>query len=110
MKYFDKALSIDKSNETILKNRAVCEAECIRSRLKIEVVLRSVKPHHLELINKALKILPEECERRKYLNVKAEILDQLGEPVKATVCRALAVKHYDEVEEAESQLKQLKTG
>ena len=110
LKYFDLALSKDKSDETILKNRAECEAECIKSKLEMEVLFRRVKPHHLELINKALKILPKEYDNSSYLNVKANILDQLGEPVKAWICRALADKDYETVNKVEKQLEKMKSG
>ncbi|MDO5811431.1 MAG: HIRAN domain-containing protein, partial [Methanobrevibacter sp.] len=81
----------------------------IKSKLKIEVLFNRIKPHHLDLINEALKILPDDCDNGPYLNVKGDILDQLGDPVKARICRALAYKSYDEVNEVEKQLKKLKS-
>ena len=82
----------------------------IKSKLKMNVLLKRVKHNDLKLINEALKILPDDCDNGPYLTVKADILDQLGEPVKAKVCRALSVKNYDEVDEADRQLKKLKSG
>lgn len=110
LKYYDKALSMDKSNETTLKNRAKCEAECIKSKLEMELLFRRIKPHHLELINKALKILPNEYDNSPYLDVKANVLDQLDEPVKAWICRSLTGKDYETVDKVEKQLKEMKTG
>jgi len=110
LKYYDLALSKAKSNKTLLKNRAECEAECIKYKLEIDVTLNWIKPHHLELNNKALKILPKEYDNSPYLNVKAEILDQLGEPVKAWICRCLAGKDYETVDKVEKQLKKMKSG
>ncbi len=81
----------------------------IKSKLKIEVLFNRIKPHHLDLINEALRILPKDCDNGPYLNVKGDILDQLGDPVKARICRALAYKSYDEVNEVEKQLKKLKS-
>ena len=110
LKYYDKALSKDESNKTLLNNRAECEAEFIKSKLKIEVLFKNIKPHHLKQINKALKILPKGYDNSSYLNVKADILDQLGDPVKAWICRGLAAKNYEEVDKVERQLKELKSG
>ena len=106
LKYYDKALSRDKSDKTILKNKA----QCIMSKLEKDVLFNTIKPHHLELINEALKILPKEYDSSPYLNVKAKILDQLDEPVKAWICRGLAAKDYDAVDKAEKQLKKMKSG
>lgn len=106
LKYYDKALSMDESNETILKNKA----ECIRSKLEADVTFNRIEPHHLELINCAVKILPKGYDTGSYLNVKAKILDRLGEPVKAWLCRGLAAKDYDAVDKVEKQLKKMKSG
>ena len=84
------------------------KAVFIKSNLKMNVLFKRVKHNDLKLINEALKILPDDCDRGPYLTVKADILDQLGEPVKAKVCRALSVKNYDEVDEADRLLKKLK--
>ena len=76
----------------------------------MELLFRRIKPHHLELINKALKILPNEYDNSPYLDVKANVLDQLDEPVKAWICRSLAGKDYETVDKVEKQLKEMKTG
>ena len=107
LKYFDIALAKDKSNRTISNNRAQCEAEFIKSKLEIEVLFQRSKRQHLELINRALKILPETCDNGPYLNLKADILVQLGDPVKGRICRAIAAGKYDEVTKAENKLKKL---
>lgn len=80
----------------------------IKFKLEIKVIVKRVKPHHLDLINEALRILPEDYDNGPYLKTKGDILDQLGDPVKARVCYALAVKDYDKVDEADKQLKKLK--
>ena len=109
LKYYDKALSIDSSNETFLNNRAGCKAECIKQKLKMKLLFKRIKPHDLELIDEALEILPESYDNGPFLSVKAQILYELGEPVKARICSALSVKNYDQVEKAEKQLEKLKS-
>ena len=105
LKYYDKALSKDPSSEIFLENKAAC----MKDKLKRKLLFREIEPRDLEVINEALKILPEGCDSGPYLSTKAEILDQLGEPVKARICQALGVKRYDEVDKAERQLKKLKS-
>jgi tetratricopeptide (TPR) repeat protein len=105
MRYYKKALLLDGSNETILNNRA----ECIRQELETKILHNRTEPHDLGLINEALKILPEGYDNRPYLSAKAEILNELGERVKAKICKALAAGNYGEVERAEKQLKKLKS-
>ena len=63
----------------------------------------------MDLINKALEILPEGYDNSPYLFIKAQILIELGDPVKARVCNALAAKRYGEVDKADRQLKKLKS-
>ena len=87
-----------------------CEAECIKSKLEIEVLFKRIEPRHLDMINRALKILPDGSDNVPYLHVKAEILGQLGDPVKAWICRYIAAERYDEVEKIDKQLKKLKSG
>ena len=53
-------------------------------------------------------MLPDDIDSGPYLKTKGDILDQLGDPVKARICYALAAKDYDKVDEAEKQLKKLK--
>lgn len=105
LKYYDKALTKDRFDETILNNKA----GCILEKLKTKILHNEIEPRDLDLINKALKILPEGYDNSPYLFTKAGILDLLGEGVKARICRALSVKNYDEVDRADRQLKKLKT-
>ena len=107
LKYYDMALAKDGSDEIILKNRNGCEADCIKNKLQTRVTLKDIKPHHLDLINHALKILPDDYDNAPYLKLKSDILRLLGDPVKAKICLALAYKNYDKVDEAEKQLKKL---
>ena len=109
LKYYDKALSKDSSNKTFLDNRAGCKAQCIKQKLKMNLLFKRVKTHDLKLIDEALEILPESYDNSTYLDNKAEILYELGEPVKARICAALSVKNYDQVDKAEKQLKELKS-
>ena len=104
LRYYDWALSKEPSNETFLKNKA----GCIKYKLEMDVLFNRVKRHDLVLIDEAIKILPESLDNWPYFKVKGDILDQLGDPVKASMCRALGAKRYDEVEKAEKQLKKLK--
>ena len=104
LKYYNKALSKDRLNETFLNNKA----GCIKEELKTKILHNKMEPRDLGLINTALKILPRGYDNREYLFIKAEILSQLGEPVKARICKALSVKNYEEVDKAEKQLKKLK--
>ena len=74
------------------------------------MIVRDITPHELELINEAIKILPDGYDSGPYLKIKGDILNMLGDPVNAKVCYALAAKDYGEVEEAERQLERLKAG
>ena len=102
------AIAKDGSDEIILKNRLGCELDCIKSKLETRVTVKDIKPHHLDLINHALKILPDDWDNAPYLKLKSDILRLLGDPVKAKICLAIAYKNYDKVDEAEKQLKKLK--
>ena len=105
LKCYDIALSKDPTNKTFLENKA----DCMKDKLKRKLFFKRTEPRDLEVINEALKILPEGCDSGPYLSTKAEILDQLGEGVKARICQALAAKRYDEADKAEKQLKKLKS-
>ena len=105
LKCYDIALSKDPTNKTFLENKA----DCMKDKLKRKLLFKEIEPRDLEVINEALKILPEGCDSGPYLSTKAEILDQLGEPVKARICQALGAKRYDEADKAEKQLKKLKS-
>ena len=82
----------------------------LKNKLEIMVIVRDITPHELELINEAIKILPDGYDSGPYLKIKGDILNMLGDPVNAKVCYALAAKDYGEVEEAERQLERLKAG
>ena len=105
LKYYDRAISRDKSNAVFLKNKA----ECILQKIKRELLFDRIDSHDLDIINEALKILPGGYDNAAYLTAKAEVLGRLDEPVKAKICLALAAKNYDEVDRAEKQLKKLKS-
>ena len=105
LKCYDIALSKDPTNKTFLENKA----DCMRNKLKRKLFFKRTESRDLEVINEALKILPEGCDNGPYLSTKAEILDQLGEGVKARICQALGAKRYDEADKAEKQLKKLKS-
>lgn len=104
LRYYDRALYSDESNETFLSNKA----GCIRQKLKRKLLFKRIEPRDLDLINKALKMLPKGFDNRPYLSTKAEILKELGDPVRASICNAIARKDYDSVDKAERQLKKLK--
>ena len=80
----------------------------IEYKLYIKVIVNNITPHDLDLINEALKMLPDDIDSGPYLKTKGDILDQLGDSVKARICYALAAKDYDKVDEADKQLKKLK--
>ena len=105
LKYYDRALSKDRFDKTFLNNKA----GCIREDLKNKLLFNRIEPHDLDMINKALEILPEGYDNSPYLFIKAQILIELGDPVKARVCNALAAKRYGEVDKADWQLKKLKS-
>lgn len=109
LKCYDIALAKGGFEKEILKVRAECEAECIKSRLELDVLFKRIEPKHLDMINRALKILPDDSDNVPYLHVKAEILNQLGDPVKAWICRYIAAERYDEVGKIEKQLKKMKS-
>ena len=74
----------------------------------MDVLFHRTKPQDLDLIDEAIEILPENCDSGSYFQLKGDILDQLGEPVEASITRALGAERYDDVEKAEKQLKKLK--
>ena len=60
----------------LIKNKA----GCMRDKLKRKLFFKKIEPRDLDLINEALKILPEGCDNGPYLSTKSEILDPLGNP------------------------------
>jgi tetratricopeptide (TPR) repeat protein len=66
LKYYDKALSKDESEETFLNNKA----GCIQEELKMKLLFKRIEPQDLDLINNALKILPEGCDNRRIYSLK----------------------------------------
>ena len=104
LKYYNKALAKDRFNETLLNNKA----GCILEKLEWKVLHNEIEPKDLELIDKALEMLPKGYDNRSYLFTKAGILELLGEGVKAKIYKALSFKNYDEVDNAEKQLEKLK--
>ena len=96
--FYDKALAVSKSK--VISNN---KAQCILTLLKIK--LGKYDRNDLNLINDALKILPDDTDNNPFLHMKGDILTKLGEPVKGRICYYLAGKMFDEVETAEKQLK-----
>ena len=80
----------------------------INHKLEIRVIVKRIKPQDLDRINEALGMLPKDCDRSPFLKTKRDILNLLGDPVKAKICNALAYEQYDEVDIADKQLKKLK--
>ena len=105
LKYYNKALAKDRFDEIILNNKA----ECIKEELREKIIHNKIEPHDLDMIDKALEILPEGYENREYLFTKAGVLELLGEGVKARIYKALSFKNYDEVDKAKKQLEKLKS-
>lgn len=100
---YDRALSV-KSDGTIRANKA----DCILSKLEAKRFRAKFTYRDLDLINEALKTLPQRENNYHYLQMKGKILENLGEPVKAKICYRLSGKLFDEVDEAERQLKFIK--
>lgn len=100
LEFYDMALAI-KRDDDILANKA----ECILSLLRGKRILYQIRPEDLDLINEALKILPANEDNSEYLHLKGNMLYDLGEPAKANICHLLGSGCYDEVDEAERQLK-----
>ena len=105
LKYYNKALAKDRFNKILLNNKA----ECIKEELDDKILHNRIEPEDLELIDKALEILPEGYENREYLFTKAGVLGLLGDGVKERIIKARLVKNYDEVDKAEKQLEKLKS-
>lgn len=84
------------------------KAMLIKSGLEISVSAGTIRPPDLDRINEALRMLTDDCDSGPFLKTKGDILNKLGDPVKAKICYALSVKDYDKVDEAERQLKKLK--
>jgi tetratricopeptide (TPR) repeat protein len=104
LKYYNKALSKDRFDEILLNNKA----ECIKEELDDKILHNEIEPRDLDMINKALEILPEGYDNRSYLFTKAGVLGLLGDGVKERIIKARLVKNYDEADKAEKQLEKLK--
>ena len=102
LEFYDRALSIS-NDRVILANKARCMLSLLEKRRYSGPLTRD----DLDFINEALRILPEGENNYDFLQLKGEILEQLGEPVKARICYYLSNKLFDKVDEAEKQLKLL---
>ena len=109
IKYYNRALYRDKSNETFLNNLAGCKAAYIKQKIENNIFYQRVSTHDLKLINNALKTLPESYDKQPYLSLKVKILYELDDPVKAKILSARIVNNYDEADKAEKQLEKLKS-
>ena len=99
--YYDRALKFSPKNKTILANKA----DCMNSILYWKRSSGKYTRDDLDFVNEALKIIPKDEDNAKLLQRKGEILDSLGEPVRARICFLLAAKLFDDVKVIESQLK-----
>ena len=102
LEFYDKALSI--SNDRVISAN---KAGCMLSLLEKKRYSGPLTREDLDFINEALKILPEGENNYSYLQLKGEILEGLGEPVKAKICYCLSNKLFDKVDEAERQIRLL---
>lgn len=98
--YYDQSIETNKS-KVVLKNKANCMLEMLKSKINYTRA-------DLDFINLAIKTLPSEYDSRQYLLMKGEILECLGEHLNAIICYMLSSKCYDEVDEAERQLKEMR--
>ena len=100
---YDFALSI--SDDKIIRfNKASCMYDLLdRKRYRGRITRAD-----LDMVNEALKVLPEDENNYALLQLKGDFLEKLGEPVKAKICYLLSNKLYDEVSRAEVQLDVLK--
>lgn len=99
LEVYEKVLSMH-SDDFILANKA----DCMLALLSIKCTLSQIEPCDLDAINEALRILPKDHDNSRYLQIKGNILDKLGEPSKACICYLLASKMYDRVAEAQRQI------
>ena len=102
LKCYDKALAL-KNDGAVLANKA----GCMLASLEMKRAFNELSADDLDVINEALKILPDDKSNYSYLHIKGNILEKMGEPVKARICYYLAGKMFDEVEKAERQLKMM---
>ena len=84
------------------------KAFCIKSYLSIKLMKNQITSDDLNLINEALKILPDSENSHDFLYCKGEILEKLAKPVDAHICFLLAAKMYDDVKKVEDQRKIIK--
>lgn len=102
--YYDKSLAIS-NQRVVVENKA----QCLYRLAKKHADSSKVKEKDLEIINKALAILPDDYGRKDYIRVKGRILEALGRQVQARKCYLLASGMYDKIEEIEKQEKFIKS-
>ena len=100
---YDKALSFG-PDRVIQANKAGCMLSILESKRP-----NTFTHADLNLINEALKTLPKDENNYPYLQMKGNILEELGEPVNARICYYLSNKMYDKVDETEKELRILKS-
>lgn len=102
--YYDKSLAIS-NQRVVVENKA----QCLYRLAKKHADSSKVKERDLEIINKALAILPDDYGRKDYIRVKGRILELLGRQVQARKCYLLASGMYDKIKEIEKQEKFIKS-
>lgn len=103
VEFYDKALALGR-DDVVLANKARCLLEWVETQKS----KGKITSKELDIINEALRILPDTENNYSYLQLKGEILERLGEPVKAKICYLLSNRMFDLVRLAEDRLKRMR--
>ena len=96
LEFYDRSLAI-RDSSVVRGNKA----QCLYRIAKNHAYSYSSTRHDLDIINEALKILPDDDGRNDYIRVKGMILDSLGCQVQAKKCFFLAAGMFDSIKELE---------
>ena len=96
---FDKALSIEKSEEIIMN-----KSETLYDWAKVTYFPNGNYEKALKLLNQAFDVIPENEDASEYYFLKSEIHEALGQPIKARKYYLTAFKEFDKLKEFEEQV------
>lgn len=103
LEFYDRALAIRPTN-VVKKNKA----QCLYRIARIKNALRQSPERSLEIINDALKLLPDDDGRDDYIRMKGRILQSLDRQIQAWKCFLLADGMTDRIVQLEEQEKTIK--
>lgn len=103
IEFYDRALAIRPTN--VVKTN---KAECLYRIAYIRNAMRRSPERSLEIINEALKLLPDDEERGRFIHMKGRILQSLDRKIQAKKCFLLADGMTDKIMQLEEQEKIIK--